>query len=1090
MKKIILILIVIILLVGSANASLIASEGKKQILSKACSSEQGKVGCKAFEIARNPTQAAIGQIEGSAELMEIFSVAKDPSEYGKDKVLNKIMENLQEDNPGLSDAFKFLPKFQEYSAKLDEILGKGNEQEWEPHYDKETGNFGAIKEGEKEPYFEFSPGVEMSLIENNGQITGSVVTNGGGGAIDEIKFTELDGPKTEFTCNAKKRCTTVKADGFEALNLKSGDKVRFIEDPKTHKKELQILKGEFQLKIGDKPPMLIRNARFVIDKNNNIEYAKFESVNTAKYEFEYNKKQYNFNVQSGGTVLFDPMHKKVNIKRTSVKIDEKEINAKIGNADVLFDHEGNIVKIGFLNCKSRCSYDYNKDVNVGSDKDFTVYLDKDIGPKDIRAVSIKDIVTKKKVKLLDIESVGDLTVKYKDKKVEGYKDSRTSLIVDKEGLMPILNIDNGMARFFNGKYGGVIKNVKGKTKIVRIDQNFLLEQEKTSPLFIGEDAIVANGLLRVAKINSYGQKEIRDMFAPSRTIDKNTFQNLKADLYIKQKLDSDKRLLDYYFSKTALVDCTAALKISCFKARDVLKQQIRQLEKIHSDLYKGKSVQEAQEGLKKDPTTKLFIMDPATLGILNNIKTNQGIAWDRFAKEYIDLGPGYEKQAIVARETYYEEMASKIGLNEGLTGKIHRGADTTREYRVSQVHDPIDLSKDFPIAILGSEDLKDLRDKIYGNGKYTLSDGKALTIKDLKELDEEIKRVETLEKQHPELFRQLATNYHSLKKAESPQLKAIRNEAVTWVTTGVIGGPLASRLVKGFKGIKGMVRMPSLRYAKSYAGVGTKLDDIMFKGDIQKIRSSNVVKQEMGDYILAKGGKRNIYVGETLGEKVEKELIDQVEEIWKTYDDKFTLGTISKIQNVKSKDEILALIRKGRMKEAFGETNKFAFKNLPKHKFEDIDDLLMNAEKQIKGLKISAQDKQVYLNRINNIRQNTGLVKKELEIVDIHSPFMGIKPGVYVERHFQKGANKLDFVGGDVKVNDFLGVNKNIAWKQVGSENSYAFIHNANLYRLEGSPQYMKAVLKNVRGASIEGNILKYDGRTFVFKNGKWIKKP
>src|SRR3989344_6720725 len=295
------------------------------------------------------------------------------------------------------------------------------------------------------------------------------------------------------------------------------------------------------------------------------------------------------------------------------------------------------------------------------------------------------------------------------------------------------------------------------------------------------------------------------MFSASNTIDTETFKNLKASKYIENQLDSARNIRKSLDNNVARVDCGLALGIDC--PFNVYDKQIKDLEKIYSKLYKGEDFNKILQGSDADPGTKF---------ILVSYLKGEEPQWDKVAETYIGQ-KGYEMPATLAREQYYNNIASQIGLNEGLTGKIHRGIDTSSgQYKLSKITDPFGKVQDVPIAITSSKDLEDLRKLINIGLEYKLNDGTKLTKKDLKKLDQEIARVKLLEKNNPKLFEQLKKYDEIQEKQYWKRLpKTAAKEAVTLATSEV----LTAGVFKGYTLTKGLVKLPAARYAEAYAGI-------------------------------------------------------------------------------------------------------------------------------------------------------------------------------------------------------------------------------------------------------------------------------
>ena len=389
MKKIniIILFLILISIVNAINTDQLTQEGKNKAIGAICKSKQGGEACKAYEILKNPTTPLTNEL--GPGVMKFFSAIKDPMDAGKDEAMNRIMESLQEDNPGLGNAFNFYSVFQKYRGKADQLFGK---EEYEPFYNPETNEYGAGKE-EDPNYFKFSSGTQISEIEPTNEITGSVTTS---------KPEELKGVQTEnglsFKCEKgedkkNKRCVA-KGDGFEEIQLDSGEEVIFIEQPK---KKLIIKSGIVNFKVNNVDYKEIRDGEFRIDKDGKIEYAKFTAgidlggiygPNTKhnEYKFNYLNKEYKFDVSAGGNVLFDPIQSKIGgdgIKSFQFGDKTKTIS---GSFTLKFKdiNKGDVENIKF---RGNGKYmDSENNIIATSPDDFTVCLSK----KDTSKTVLKD----------------------------------------------------------------------------------------------------------------------------------------------------------------------------------------------------------------------------------------------------------------------------------------------------------------------------------------------------------------------------------------------------------------------------------------------------------------------------------------------------------------------------------------------------------------------------------------------------------------------------------------------------------------------------------------------------------------------------
>ena len=139
----------------------------------------------------------------------------------------------------------------------------------------------------------------------------------------------------------------------------------------------------------------IANAEIKI-KDNEISYAKFTSTKAhAAYSFNHKGQVYNFEntFANNGIIEFDPSNNKITATNAKITNNNQLINSEFGNANILLNDKGELTKVSFGNCKSGCSYSF-QDIKVNSKNDFNLYLNSNIDPKDITAISINTITQK------------------------------------------------------------------------------------------------------------------------------------------------------------------------------------------------------------------------------------------------------------------------------------------------------------------------------------------------------------------------------------------------------------------------------------------------------------------------------------------------------------------------------------------------------------------------------------------------------------------------------------------------------------------------------------------------------------------------
>lgn len=317
--------------------------GKEKALGAACKSKQGESACQAYNALKDPTGKLLGELGPQAQ--QLISGIQNPLGAGREAVMNKLMQSLQENSPELASAFNFYNTFQKYRGKIDGVFGDEEGKRYEPYYNEQTEEFGATKDGN--PYFVATEGVNI-IEAPESKITGAV-TDSKIQIKEETKLeTTEDKPKISFRCDAN-ICKKVIADGFEVTNLMEGEMIEFSEDPKTGIKSFKVLKGEIDLKIKGKsvgePKGEITNGEFRL-KNDVLEYAKFNSVRDGKYTFDYNKIDYKFDVGKGGEVLFDPTKLQMGGKKLKFNINNKQLE---GDFNIQFGSIGltNIKDINF-----------------------------------------------------------------------------------------------------------------------------------------------------------------------------------------------------------------------------------------------------------------------------------------------------------------------------------------------------------------------------------------------------------------------------------------------------------------------------------------------------------------------------------------------------------------------------------------------------------------------------------------------------------------------------------------------------------------------------------------------------------------------
>ena len=1047
MKKLILIIIIGLLLVNIASAGLLAEKATTKII---CSKPEA---CKIYHWVISPEGSAKNALfstlpkDVQGNIQKAISLKQDPTATA----WNSIKQLIPQD---ANKAINMVNEFESYVEDFKKI-------------DPSSKDGQAI--GDKIEYDEKNK--LLTLKNKDGSIFAKI-------PVDAYEIDQKAKPEDGFAIKVidakKSQERPLEISGFAIKNVPKDKIIKLKEE----QGETKLILDAGDISYKDKRRVTtnlnnIANAEIKI-KDNEISYAKFTSTKAhAAYSFNHKGQVYNFEntFANNGIIEFDSANNKITATNAKITNNNQLINSEFGNANILLNDKGELTKVSFGNCKSGCSYSF-QDIKVNSKNDFNLYLNSNMDPKDVTAISVNTImqkVEKQDIKLTEINSKGEITYSYKDKKIEASKDSATSLVADQDGIFPTLNINKGAARFYNGNYGGIIKSVDGKTKLVRIDQDFLLKQEATTPLFIGQDAVVANGKLGVLNINSYGNKEVKDMFSASNTIDTETFKNLKASKYIENQLDSARNIRKSLDNNVARVDCGLALGIDC--PFNVYDKQIKDLEKIYSKLYKGEDFNKILQGSDADPGTKFLLV---------SYLKGEEPQWDKVAETYIGQ-KGYEMPATLAREQYYNNIASQIGLDEGLTGKIHRGIETeTGLYKPSQfITYPI--RKEIPpVAITSVKDLQDLRMLINAGAEYKLSDGTKLNKNSVKLVDDEIKRVMQLEKQNPQLFLQLK-KYDSIKKEQywNKLPTVVAKEAVTLATSEV----LTAGVLKGYTLTKGLVKLPAARYAEAYATGNIEKDILQ---NYNYFGSTNKVKA-LDNYFLKEGRESNKFITR-LDEAAEKDFIERVEKEFQKFR-KLPSGSINKIEDIKSKEEILDIFKKD---PSLGqsEAGKFIYKNAGRDNFDDGINLLNDMEKQINNINIPELEKVKLRNQIANFKGQIYKVKEEITKSSFEALNPEFKSAINADNVAIKHETKeLSYVVNKklikIPYDQHFG-DSNSLIKKGGS---FAIVKNYKIQVFQGDFATLtkNLELNGIKYGKISINGVRIDGRNFFYENGKWI---
>lgn len=129
--------------------------------------------------------------------------------------------------------------------------------------------------------------------------------------------------------------------GFSIYKLKQNSKLSIFRREKGISLHLE---GEGSLRVLGGTLNNVRNTHLLLDENNDIEYAKFTSVEGGSYSFSYDSKSYKFEVNSGAEIEFDPKESKISGKNAILNYKGGMIDSSDFEAVIIGNIENIIVK--------------------------------------------------------------------------------------------------------------------------------------------------------------------------------------------------------------------------------------------------------------------------------------------------------------------------------------------------------------------------------------------------------------------------------------------------------------------------------------------------------------------------------------------------------------------------------------------------------------------------------------------------------------------------------------------------------------------------------------------------------------------------
>jgi hypothetical protein len=199
-------------------------------------------------------------------------------------------------------------------------------------------------------------------------------------------------------------------------------------------------------------PVQYENAVIKIDKDNNIIFARFNSVNRGSFTFKNKGKNYRFYVRENSDILFDPENGIIKGDGANLDISAEGLTEHPGynfrgKYSLNFDKDGNLVKVetnGRFEIKDQSFSTSRESLTVVFDRDEFNKLRE--STENIVLLDRKEILMKG---FVDVESLDDSTLYY-----HGRKDSFTAFDREKDKFF----VKEGDALFGNREYEIEIKD--------------------------------------------------------------------------------------------------------------------------------------------------------------------------------------------------------------------------------------------------------------------------------------------------------------------------------------------------------------------------------------------------------------------------------------------------------------------------------------------------------------------------------------------------------------------------------------------------------------------------------------------------------
>lgn len=289
--------------------------------------------------------------------------------------------------------------------------------------------------------------------------------------------------------NANQGSRNFKGNNFDAILDKNSTVT--VETNKDGSKTIKLT-GSGTITIKEKPSLdNIKNAKIILGKNNEIEFATFTALNNQLYKFKYNEEEIEITANKDSIITFDPKNKEKQLIGYNLKeIEYKNSKIKPSKGLTVINFDGKTKEIKELKLPGNSQYiNEERELSFSNENEFNVYFDgRNIKDSKKDAVSVSDNLIRAKGKIKIENKKFKITYQGNDNNVYTEYNSEfqsfdikfgdakisngVSTVEIKNGR-ELLNLQKGVAEPFSYRYS-IYRGKEEKVYYTRINQGDLL----------------------------------------------------------------------------------------------------------------------------------------------------------------------------------------------------------------------------------------------------------------------------------------------------------------------------------------------------------------------------------------------------------------------------------------------------------------------------------------------------------------------------------------------------------------------------------------------------------------------------------------